>query len=370
MNSLNKELRNKIIECQFNDFGRDNYDELRFGDYQPSESTRLMTVRGFYNFFKKVTGYRKGKILKSKLDFLKEYEVRLQKVYSNLDPKSKKIYIELLAYRALGYKKVKLSKNNNAYWDAIKIAKSLSNINDTYNPNFMHFILQKYYLGKIGFEIDLYFLNFGIAVDYILEQYAYKINNKPIVEVEKGDVVLDLGACWGDTALYFAHKAGKQGKVYSFEFIPGNINLFQINLNLNPILKERIELIQHPVSQKSGDTIYYSDNGPGSSVKFEPFVEQTGSCTTLSIDDFVNNNNIERIDFIKMDIEGAETMALEGAVETIKKFKPKLAIAIYHSLEDFANIPLWIINLNLGYKLYLDHYSIHSEETVLFAIAK
>ena len=84
-------------------------------------------------------------------------------------------------------------------------------------------------------------------------------------------------------------------------------------------------------------------------------------------DDFVKDNNIPRVDFIKMDIEGAEPFALNGAVETIKRFKPKLAIAIYHSMDDFVNIPEWITGLNLGYKLYLGHYTIHSEETILFA---
>ncbi|NJM81009.1 MAG: hypothetical protein HC854_17910 [Flavobacterium sp.] len=60
-----------------------------------------------------------------------------------------------------------------------------------------------------------------------LEQYSYKNNNQDIVSVEKGDTVLDVGGCWGDTALYFASKSGENGKVYSFEFIPGNINLFK-----------------------------------------------------------------------------------------------------------------------------------------------
>ena len=51
-----------------------------------------------------------------------------------------------------------------------------------------------------------------------------------------------------------------------------------------------------------------------------------------------------------------------------KKFKPILAIAIYHSMEDFINLPKWILNLNLGYKLYLSHNTIHAEETIIYAI--
>ena len=66
-------------------------------------------------------------------------------------------------------------------------------------------------------------------------------------------------------------------------------------------------------------------------------------------------------------LKDAEPVALEGAIKTLKKFKPKLAIAIYHSMDDFVNIPNWITGLNLGYKLYLGHYTIHSDETIIFA---
>ena len=68
-----------------------------------------------------------------------------------------------------------------------------------------------------------------------------------------------------------------------------------------------------------------------------------------------------------MDIEGAEPYALKGAEDTIRKYKPSLAIAIYHSMSDFVNIPEYIYSMELGYKLYMGHYSIHAEETILFA---
>jgi len=149
--------------------------------------------------------------------------------------------------------------------------------------------------------------------------------------------------------------------------IENQLKLFELNTTLNPSLKKKIELIRNPVSDRSGEEIYFNDKGPSSRIEFQPFDEQTGQSTTISIDDFVKSNNIRRVDFIKMDIEGAEPLALYGAIETIKRFKPKLAIAIYHSMDDFVNIPSWIIDLNLGYRLYLGHYTIHSEETVIFA---
>ena len=61
--------------------------------------------------------------------------------------------------------------------------------------------------------------------------------------------------------------------------------------------------------------------------------------------------------------------ALRGAEESIRRFQPKLAITFYHSLEDFWEIPEWIAQLGLGYQFYLRHFTIHQEETVLFAKA-
>ncbi len=282
----------------------------------------------------------------------------------------KELLLEIIAYRLKGFRKIKLSRNNKEYCAALELVNKLVNEDDTLNPNFLFFILKKFDLTTIGYDVKLYFMNLGVVIDFIFEQYAYKLDRKTVVSVDEGDVVLDLGACWGDTALYFASKTGNQGKVYSFEFIPGNIDIFNKNIFLNPHLAHQIELIQQPVSNKSGEKIYFIDNGPASKIEFEPFIDQTGFTTTISIDDFVNNNGLEKVDFIKMDIEGAECSALEGAVETIMKFKPKLAIAIYHSMDDMVNIPNWINDLNLGYKLYLGHYTIHAEETVIFAKAE
>jgi FkbM family methyltransferase len=374
MNNFKTDLENKINQSQPNNFGIENYDENRFGKF-PEESMemplpipkrRLLTT--LKQIVKKIIRYKPKENKQS--NYFEEYVERFQKIYETLDSDGQELLIEILAYRMLGYKKVKLSRNNSEYWEALKIGNSLVDAKDTYNPNFMHFILEKCNLKNIGYDILIYFSGAAIAIDFIIEQYAFKINNKPIIQAEEGDIVLDIGACWGDTALYFAHKTGLKGKVFSFEFIPGNIKLFEINTSLNPHLKNQIELIQNPISNKSGDTIYFRDNGPSSTIKFEPFEEQTGFCTTLSIDDFVKNNSPTKVDFIKMDIEGAEPFALQGALETIKKFKPKLAIAIYHSLDDFANIPNWILNLNLNYNIYIGHYTIHSEETVLFASVK
>lgn len=374
MQLFKKLLDKKIIESLSNNFGVENYDAYRFGEYNGSYS----------DYSKNTLKKNLKKIIKNTINYHPEYKYYLEKgttlvqpfikefenTWDNISSLDRDLLISLLAYRVLGLKKVKLPRNNDGYWQAIEIAKSLTDYTDAYDPNFMHFILHKFNLNPVGYDIQFYFSESRVAVDFLIEQYAYKIENKVIVEAEPGDVVLDIGGCWGDTALYFSHKVGNNGKVYSFEFIPDNLKLFKINTELNPHLLSNIELIPNPVSNNSGDLIYFKDNGPGSKVLFEPFEDQTGTSKTVSIDDFVSNHQIDKINFIKMDIEGAEPIALEGAMETIKKFRPKLAIAIYHSIHDLATISNWILDLKLDYEIFIGHYTIHTEETICFAKPK
>lgn len=370
MSKFKEALEKEVTKSLKNNFGKENYDEYRFGEYcVPRKQNKKQLIQRVKKLIKKIIGYYPEKeiYLKSVYESIKEHEEGLEKLWSNLNDIDQKLLVNLLAYNNLGFRKVKLKRNNSQYWNAIEKAKSLANKDDTYDPKFMHFILNKFDLSSIGYNVNFYFSEIGVAIDYIIEQYAYKINNKYIVSAESGDTVLDVGACWGDTALYFADKVSEGGNVYSFEFIPNNIKLFNINKSFNPSLSERIHLVENPVSDTSDQIIYFKDNGPGSKVSFESFEDQTGRTKTLSIDDFVSAKNIEKVDYIKMDIEGAESFALNGAIETIKKFRPKLAIAIYHSMEDFVNIPNWIVNLDLDYEIFLGHYTIHSEETICFA---
>jgi hypothetical protein len=105
-------------------------------------------------------------------------------------------------------------------------------------------------------------------------------------------------------------------------------------------------------------------------VSTESFKGSAGECLTLSIDDLVVQRGLEKIDFVKLDIEGAEMNALKGASKTIKKFRPKLAIALYHSVEDFERIPILLRELVPEYELYFSHCSINAEESILFAKVK
>ena len=79
---------------------------------------------------------------------------------------------------------------------------------------------------------------------------------------------------------------------------------------------------------------------------------------------------IDDLTFLKMDIEGAELGALDGARDTIARCKPRLAICVYHNPSDMWQIPQKILSIHRGYDLYLRHYTEGVTETVMFFIPK
>ncbi len=107
------------------------------------------------------------------------------------------------------------------------------------------------------------------------------------------------------------------------------------------------------------------------------FFENEGTCSSrvvygngtkieiTTIDESVNNDDVT---FIKMDIEGSELRALMGAEKTIKRCKPKLAICVYHKVEDVVTIPQYIQSLNHDYKLYFRNYYEQGTGSMIYAV--
>jgi len=219
---------------------------------------------------------------------------------------------------------------------------------------------KKYDLNALGYDVKLWYSAGGVLIEFILEQYRYK----NIVTIEENDNIIDGGACYGDTALYFATKT--KGKIFSFEFMKENLDIFKMNLELNPKYKNRIELIEQPLGLKTNEKLYSVFNGPGTSISNNK-IPNAIEFETISIDDYIKLNNIEKIDFIKLDVEGSEEAILKGATETIRKFKPKLAICVYHKKDDLIVLPKLIKEILPEYRLYFNHYTILNTETVMYA---
>ena len=270
------------------------------------------------------------------------------------DDDSRELLVKLIAHRILGSRHYRLPMNTPAYWEARSAIQSYVKNRAVLNDIPLFGSLDEFdYEGIRQIAHALIILN-----TFVVEQYRCR---RAGIGVRRGDIVIDGGACWGNTSLYFACHAEQ---VFAYECVPYNIAIFQRNMDLNPDMASRITIIPKALWQSSGARLSFSQNGAGSRIT----QEASGlSVETQTIDDLVNERSLSRVDFIKMDIEGAETNALLGAEQTIRRFRPRLAICVYHSIQDFVRIPVWIANLGLGYRLYLDHFTIYDEESICFA---
>lgn len=98
------------------------------------------------------------------------------------------------------------------------------------------------------------------------------------------------------------------------------------------------------------------------------FREVVMPCST--IDEIVESEQLEAVDLVKMDIEGAEPEALQGMKKTLQRHRPQLAISVYHWPEHMWTIPLQLFAELEDYDFYLRHYSYGRWECILYAVPK
>lgn len=170
------------------------------------------------------------------------------------------------------------------------------------------------------------------------------------------ETFVDAGAYNGDTIRDFLSWIGdKKYKVYSIEPLADMCEVIK-NKNIS-----NVSVFNYAAWNKK-EKLFFDERSRGSSVKMN---ENISTLWGNTIDAIVGDDNVS---FIKMDIEGAELKALEGAKETILRCFPKLAICIYHKAEDIYEIGNYILGLNPRYKFYIRHYTAYKWETVLYAV--
>ncbi|MDR1581816.1 MAG: FkbM family methyltransferase [Prevotellaceae bacterium] len=189
-------------------------------------------------------------------------------------------------------------------------------------------------------------------VDQYLMEGPYGYTGDDIdVTVKKGDVVIDVGAWIGDFSAYAANKGAT---VYAFEPVNETFQWLRKTKMLNNSNRGGIFPVQKGLSNKEMHvdiTINNKNSAANSIIITDSSHNSSETITLTTIDRFAEENKLERIDFIKADIEGAERDMLRGASNVLKTFAPKLAICTYHLPDDPEVLERIIVEANPDYKV-------------------
>jgi len=183
------------------------------------------------------------------------------------------------------------------------------------------------------------------------------------------EVFVDCGAFVGDVVeRYIWNKGGAFGKIIAFEPDKGNYDALAYRvkrLKKEWNLKEDSIVLEYAgIGEQNGEGVFVHDavNG-GLGSKYVADASEGDVSRIYSIDGYMT----EPFDFLKADIEGYEYQMLLGARESIRRYRPLLAVCIYHNAVDFYTILLLIKSIEPKYKFSLRHHTGLVSETVLYA---
>ncbi len=159
----------------------------------------------------------------------------------------------------------------------------------------------------------------------------------------KKECFLDLGAYNGDTTLDFIKRCRNYTQITAVE---PDIKTFK-KLQRNTADIDNITLLNACVTDKIGKALFSMKGGRNSLV----------SDKGIEIDAISVDSLNKPFSYIKMDVEGEELNAINGAKNTIKTHKPKMLISAYHKSEDLIKIPKTVLEMNPDYKMYIRHFS-------------
>lgn len=180
-----------------------------------------------------------------------------------------------------------------------------------------------------------------------------------LIRLREDESLVDAGAFTGDTVADFLKRTGGRFEaIHCFELNSANFSALQKSVSEIPGA-DRIFLYPEGLWNEPCEITYsvelsQSTIGAG---------EAKGKVGRL--DDLLGNR---RVTILKMDIEGAERNALEGAKRTILSNRPKLAVCVYHHFKDLWEIPLFLRSLVPSYRIYLRHHTRLEYETVCYAL--
>lgn len=208
-------------------------------------------------------------------------------------------------------------------------------------------------------EINKYFSELLFLVEEIamVDQYCGR------EFIKDNHTIIDAGANMGVFSL-FAHHLSPHGNVYSFEPTTKVFNILQKTIADNN-LSASIHLFNAALGDKNEEAkLMRSESGleSGNMIVSSDFLKEKGSIFVsskevpmMTLDKFVQENNINKVDFIKIDTEGYEKQIIRGAEKTIRRFSPVIACSAYHLKNDEIEIPKLVLSISQEYNYRLEN---------------
>lgn len=165
---------------------------------------------------------------------------------------------------------------------------------------------------------------------------------RSILNLGDNETYVDLGAYRGDTVSEFLSQVKGFNKIYAVEPDVKNFS------KLYDAYGEVATCINAAASDRVGEILFSTERGRSSHISSGGKI-----IPTVTVDSILENNPAT---FIKLDVEGAEISAINGAKATIEGCKPKLCVAAYHRFDDIIKIPMHILSMRPDYKMYIRHF--------------
>ncbi len=163
----------------------------------------------------------------------------------------------------------------------------------------------------------------------------------------QGQVVLDCGAHLG----IYTRKALAAGAKLVVAIEPGQEQVYCLRRTFaREIAAGRVRIEPRGVWNEEGDLTLHTRNGTAGDSILGPDTGSSEKISVTTIDRLVSELHLGSVDLIKMDIEGSEPQALSGASQTLKKYKPRLAIASYHTNDEYRRISETVLKANPAYR--------------------
>ncbi|MBD5545746.1 MAG: FkbM family methyltransferase [Lachnospiraceae bacterium] len=225
--------------------------------------------------------------------------------------------------------------------------------------------IQKVYDKLADQESKEYYINF-LKACLTRNPFYYKDNPRCVNSYEYktelarlglhgGEVILDCGAFNGDTARLFRKLTNNNCEVYCFEPVTENYNEMTEWIRRESI--ENVHAIHVGVGkEKHMDKVYSTEEKTTKgAVGTNRFNSKSPVVSEIQVDSLDNMLGEKKVDYIKMDIEGAEMDALRGGEKIIEKNHPQMLISAYHKIADMWEVPEFVLSIHPDYQLFLGH---------------